>query len=268
MIDPVAMLRLTGVALGLWGVLSAAQRWVDRRAWREGGALGWDLMGSRRSRLHGSTLLARSFAPGAFEALILVKFAASLLLTMLPISGWLVPVLASLWIVLQLLALRMPPDGADKMAAVVTAGTLLWTIGFTAGLPPLVTAAVLWIGGQLTIAYATSGWAKLALPTWRNGRALTAAMASFGHGHRWAHAVTDRSAAAVAVAWALMLLEGSFPLLLLAPPTTVAAGLAFFFLFHLGTAVFMGLNTYPWAFLAAYPAVLVMSGLLRSAAGL
>jgi len=28
--------------------------------------------------------------------------------------------------------------------------------------------------------------------------------------------------------------------------------------FHLGTAVFMGLNVFPWAFLATYPAVWVI----------
>lgn len=67
------------------------------------------------------------------------------------------------------------------------------------------------------------------------------------------------------LAWGTILAEALFPLLLLAPPAVLGSVLAGFFVFHLAAAVFMGLNTYPWAFLAAYPATVAVSGMLRTA---
>ena len=68
--------------------------------------------------------------------------------------------------------------------------------------------------------------------------------------------------------WVVILAELAFPLALLAPAKVLFGVLALFALFHVGIAVAMGLDTYVWAFLAAYPSVLVIGAALRAALGL
>ena len=72
-----------------------------------------------------------------------------------------------------------------------------------------------------------------------------------------AHAST-----ATALGWSVIALETAFPLALLGTPLTamlLAGGLAF----HVGGAVFMRLNTFLWAFVATYPAILFSAGVIR-----
>jgi hypothetical protein len=52
--------------------------------------------------------------------------------------------------------------------------------------------------------------------------------------------------------WSVMLFEAVFPALLLAPyPVALAAAMVGVG-FHVGCAVLMGLNSFPWAFPATY----------------
>ena len=89
------------------------------------------------------------------------------------------------------------------------------------------------------------------------------ALSSYIWGHRLPANLLRSNALALTLAWAVMLGEALFPLALLAPPEVLAAALGTMFLFHLATALFMGLNTYPWGFVTAYPAVFALSLWLR-----
>jgi hypothetical protein len=62
--------------------------------------------------------------------------------------------------------------------------------------------------------------------------------------------------------------EVLFPFALLLPPEGLAAVLGLFLLFHLTIAAAMGLNTYPLAFVAAYPATLMLGQWLRVQLGI
>lgn len=259
MIEADLALVLTCRALGFWGVITSLQWWADRRAWREGGAFGWDLLCLSRSRLFGSRVLAGLFAALPLPVLIFGQFAASAFLLATPVSGVTAIHLALLMATTALLCLRSHTDGADKMAMAVIPGAFLQLSAQSV----LVQAGACWIAGQLTIAYVTSGAAKVRLPEWRNGSALVRAMSSYGSGHRIAAAVIGRKGAAFTFAWGLMLVEILFPVAMLAGPAVLVAVLAAFFLFHLATAAFMGLNTYPWAFLAAYPSAILVAGRLH-----
>jgi hypothetical protein len=126
-----------------------------------------------------------------------------------------------------------------------------------------VLAGVLWSGGQAVIAYCTTGVAKLALASWRDGLALRAALSSYQWGEARTATLLARPGVALAAAWAVILLEALFPLALFGPAWLLAAALAAMFTLHLAIAVVMGINTYPWAFLSTYPAIWALGELAR-----
>ena len=188
---------------------------------------------------------------------------ASLALIALPQGAATLLLLALFIAATALLALRTTPDGASKMALVSACGAVLMTAGAASGEHALVLAGVIWTGGHLTLAYAVSGWSKLAIARWRDGSALSKTLSSYIWGHRLPAGLLRSNSLALVLAWTLMLGEALFPLVLFAPPEVLVAALGAMFLFHAGTALFMGLNTYPWGFAAAYPAVFALSAWLR-----
>lgn len=257
-------LPATCLLLGLWGLLAGAQWVVDARAWRAGGALGWELLSLRRSRFWRAPLLARTFALLPVAVLALALVAASIGLLAAPQGAATLPLLAVFVTATLLLSIRTNADGAAKMALVSGYGALLMAAGAAGDALLLGLAGAIWTGGHLTLAYATSGWSKLTLAKWRDGSTPRGALSSYIWGHRLAANLLRPQAAAVVLAWALMLSEALFPLALLAPPEWLALALGAMLLFHAATALFMGLNTYPWGFVTAYPAVFALSGWLRT----
>ena len=155
-------------------------------------------------------------------------------------------------------------DGADKMGLIVSVSGLLAALGLCFDDPWLGFAGVLLAGGQLTISYFVSGASKLAVPEWRHGRVMLEVMGSVTYGHPRAAALVRSRPAQLGLCWGLMLAEAAFPLALPAPPPLLWAALGIFLVFHILTGVVMGLNTFPWAFAAAYPAVLLLGAALRS----
>lgn len=259
LIEPDAMVSAGGRLLGLWGMVTALQWLATTEQWRTGSALGWDLQGLRVSRLYGSLWLARIFAALGVRGVALSQLAASLSLCLTP-SGW--PALGALLVLAAataLLILRSSADGADKMAMVVMYGLLLQQLGAVLEQPMLALAGLWWAGGQLVLAYATSGIAKLTLADWRNGAAPRKALSTYLHGHRMAHRLLRQRSVALTVAWAVILIETLLPLALFAPLPVLAVMLAGMLLLHLMIAAAMGLNTYPLAFAAAYPSVLMLA---------
>lgn len=266
--EALPLFRATCALLGLWGIISTAQWFADMPRWQRGRALGWDLQRLRRGRLYGSNLVAVLFDTTGLSVLAGILLLASLALIAQPWPSANLVWLACFATAAFLLAARSGQDGSDKMALVVVSGAILQAIGILNSEPRLVLAGALWTGGQLTIAYFAAGASKLGLSRWRQGDALVDVFNSYTFGHRWAAAAVRQRRVAVLLAWLIMLPEVAFPLALLAPSGWLCAILAVFFLFHAAIAIVMGLNRYPWAFLAAYPSVLLVGHWLRSALGM
>ena len=156
-------------------------------------------------------------------------------------------------------------DGAAKMGMIAMAGALIIAIGVRGHDPGIVLAGIIVAGGQLTLSYAVAGWSKLAIGAWRDGTELQRSMATEAWGHPVAARLTSWRPIAIAASWGVMLLEALFPLALLLPTPWLAGALGLMMLFHFATAVFMGLNLFPWAFAAAYPAVFVLGRVVHAA---
>ena len=262
------LIRCSLVLIGIWGLLSATQWLFDLHRWRDGGALGWDLHQVRRSRLLRSGLMSRLYASSGLRGVTIVQCATSVALILSGPSLVTLVWLAVFGLATMLLSLRAGPDGADKMMLVVVTGVLLQIMGRALDNPQLLLAGVLWTGGQLSIAYFASGASKLLLPQWRSGEAVAAALSSHTAGNRWSAQLVSKPRAALVLAWGIILVEALFPLALFAPPPVFLTVLTGFFLFHMAIAIVMGLNSYPWAFLAAYPSAIMLNLWLGSALGL
>lgn len=263
--DYAAVLWWTSVAIAIWSTIASLELIVVRRAFIPGAPLGPDLAALVRGRMMPRLLASPLAAPCGLLGLLLVRLIAGLTLPFLG-EGALAAVLAVVLATTALVGLLTGgSDGADKIALVAALAALAITVGRVIDDAWLCLAGIAWAAGQATIAYVTSGAAKLVRPFWRDGRALVAVMTSYRSGHALAAAVVRHRAAALGLAWGVMLVETLFPLALIAPPAVAIPILAALALFHAATAVVMGLNTYPWAFIAAYPCVMAANALLRSA---
>lgn len=146
----------------------------------------------------------------------------------------------------------MGGDGADQMAILTLfAGCLAILPGPNASTTLM---AVFFIGAQLVLSYFTAGFVKAVSPTWRNGSAIGLVMCSEAYGERWIGSfVESRGSLSRLLTRAVFVGECLFPLILIAPREVAIAMLAAGFVFHVATAVTMGLNT----FMVAFPATLL-----------
>lgn len=244
------------VPLAIWCMISSLELLAVRGAFRPGQPLGTDLTGLVRGRMTPALLGPRTFGPVAA-----LRLAAGLAL---PFSG---DATAAVLLVLlgctALLSIACHGgDGADKIALVACLAALLIAAGLLLGDRRLCLAGLVWGAGQATIAYVASGAAKLVRGFWRDGSALAAAMTSYRSGHGMAAMVVRRRPAALVLAWGVMLVEALFPLALVMPQPVCLAILATLAAFHAATALVMGLNTYPWAFIATYPCVMAANAII------
>jgi len=146
-------------------------------------------------------------------------------------------------------------DGSDQVGFLV-----LWAAALARASQrrPAVVDAALWtVAASATMSYAVSGWAKLAGPTWRQGRALEGVTRTLTYGDRRTYELLSRHRRAARVLGASVLaLECSFPLAYLgggrlARPYVGAAAAM-----HLSIARIMALGRFVPAFTSMHPAVL------------
>ena len=155
-------------------------------------------------------------------------------------------------------------DGAEQLISLTLVVVLLASAPVSS--PQRIQFAVAFIGGQVILAYLTSGVSKLASPLWRDGSAMTGIIHTQTYGLRVVALTLDRvPGSSLVLGWAVMLFESAFVLLLFGPQWLVIPVLACAFIFHLGCAVIMGLNDFLLAFPATFPCVLVVAQWLSSA---
>jgi hypothetical protein len=116
------------------------------------------------------------------------------------------------------------------------------------------------IAFQSCLSYSASGAIKLSSPTWRSGRAISGIFRTATFGDEWFYRVTKvHPMIPKVLAWSVILGETLFPLVLVAPKPAARGILGAMGTFHLANSRFMGLNRFPFAFTATYPAVAYVS---------
>lgn len=257
-------LKLSVLSIAIWCVLSSLELIAARHAFLPGRALGPDLAALSKSRTTAFVLSCRLTRPPFLSVVLFVRLVAGLLSPFAagaPLGFLLIVMIGgTIWVSLVTGA----GDGADKIGVVACTGGALVVIGRLADDQWLCVAGIAWAAGQAMIVYATSGVAKLVRPFWRDGTAMAAAVSSYRSGSTLAAGIVRHRGAVVFLAWAIMLVEAFFPLTVFAPRIVCIAALSVLCLFHFSTALVMGLNTYPWAFVATYPYILMANSMIVS----
>lgn len=252
------------LALALWLMLASAHWIIGARVFGAAGLLPFARMAGRklRHRLRRRLTMRQLQLWMAAQLVIAVGllFAASPWLAVVGLLAALVSHGSFIWLNGDYVA-----TGADKMGLIVLAGTAIGTVAIAIGDPALLLAGCLVSGGQLLICYMIAGLSKLRQPAWRSGAELAGVMAHAFWGAPWAARLVRRRGVAIGASWALMLGEALFPLALLGGEQWLILALAAMFGFHVATAFVMRLALFPWAFVTAYPAVLLLGQLVRGA---
>lgn len=267
LVDAAAALAAMRLLIAAWMMLAASHWLVSATLFADNGLLPWAALAAQRRRPR-LARARRSMSVGLLRAILVVQLVAAIALAWIGASGVTIAcliVLIATHAGLIVLSGEFWADGAAKMGMIAMAGALIIAIGVCWRDPGIAFAGIIVAGGQLVLSYAVAGWSKLAVATWRDGGELQRAMAAEAWGHPFAARLVARRPIALAASWGVMLLEALFPLALLAPAPWLAVALGLMLLFHFATAVFMGLNLFPWAFAATYPAVLVLGRVVHAA---
>lgn len=102
---------------------------------------------------------------------------------------------------------------------------------------------------QLLLAYAATGLHKLTGTHWLDGTAMGIVATDPAYGPAW---LADAPAIAMAMTWAVLLFQLTFPIAVWFRRTRVPC-MVVGILFHLGTAFSLGIPEMAFAFIAAYP---------------
>lgn len=154
-------------------------------------------------------------------------------------------------------------DGSDQMSLITFTALAVYNL-FPRDVH--VAQASLWfIAIQGCLSYFVAGIAKVISPVWRSGEAVRRIVSTRTYGSTGsASLVRGRDGACMALSWFVMLFECSFPLALAFGQTGFVVFAVLGICFHITNAMIMGLNTFVWAFLATYPAILFCAVGLRA----
>lgn len=171
--------------------------------------------------------------------------------------GWAPTVTAGLLLILSVEAVRRfqgPYNGgADRLRLLMLSCVFLSHVlpGQTA---PQV--ALGYLAVQMMLSYTAAGWAKLANPDWRQGRALhdVFAMSVYPVSEQ-VRAWAGKPRLLRGLSGIVLAFEVLFPFALLGA-TTLQVALGAALVFHVGNACAFGLNRFVWIWLAGYPSLL------------
>ncbi len=152
-------------------------------------------------------------------------------------------------------------DGSDQMLAIISvACAISLLLRFGDGVPE---AGLYFIGSQACLAYSAAGIAKLTSPYWRSGLAIQGVLQTRTHGTRRLTVVQRSASLARVLCWVTISFETAFVVAPILPPLPLLALLTAAALFHVGTALVMGLNGFVWSFVATYPAIVFLNQAVR-----
>jgi hypothetical protein len=267
--DPKIVTLITVSLLGIGSFTSTLEWLANRRQFAAGGLLSFDVLGSRpllagprlRARLLRAALSYRPYCTALF--IRLAALAALPVFVGLDRYSVIVGLLAIILVTAFLINVRSPfgLDGSDQMTTHVY-GALF--IGLLVGGPGLVKFALWYIAAQSALSYFTSGTAKLVSPFWRHGDVSHRVFNTRTYGiEPVARVLKDRRHLARFLDWAAITAEMLFPLCLVCGFPIVFVFLAWGVLFHVANAAIMGLNSFFWAFVATYPALLYTAAMIQ-----
>jgi hypothetical protein len=195
------------------------------------------------------------YAPGPFRALLLLQvLLAGIILVASAIGAmqWIGWASVLLFVTGLVFAVRSPygRDGADEMLAFLLFGMMIACLNQDHVVQRI---AIGFVCAQLMLSYVVAGVAKLLSPVWTRQGVLAGILGTELYGRhppvgRW---LARNPRADRTIGLAVILIEVGYPLLFLPYRGLAVAILLATCLFHLGTAILMGLNSFFFVFSGA-----------------
>jgi hypothetical protein len=257
------------VILASVGVLIASVEFLTlKREFEDDGLFSWDVLRTvSTATLSVGTGTARHLIahPSFVSAVTGVRALAALLLMFFSNNHALSTACVLAIIAISIVMFWRAPlglDGSDQMSLITFVAVAIYKL-FPRDVH--VAQASLWfIAIQGCLAYFVAGIAKVISPVWRSGEAVRRVLSTRTYGSSTsASLVSGRDGVCVALSWSLILFECTFPLALAFGKTGFSVFALLGISFHIANAVIMGLNTFVWAFVAIYPAILFCAISLR-----
>jgi hypothetical protein len=248
--------------------ISSAEYLTIRRDFRQEGVFAWRILSSRPEIVRLRHMRSVVDLLGSYKVFVALNwlrlgccFALPFLLSTRTVA---LPLLAALALSSVVFLARniVGCDGSDQMGLVVLVGLTVYLLTSDTFIQRV---ALLFIAGQALLSYTVAGGAKLLSPKWRQGSALREIMNTRTYGAVSLAVRIERlpRTAQVLLSWSIIGLETGFAIVLFLPWPWCFAVLGCGLLFHLATALSMGLNTFMWSFAATYPSVLFLHDLIR-----
>ncbi|MCB0375929.1 MAG: hypothetical protein KDD04_08435, partial [Sinomicrobium sp.] len=172
-----------------------------------------------------------------------------------PVVQWGIFVLILLTLIIQNVISIYGNDGSDQILLIIFSVFALCFTPFTGEL--LAKTGIVFIAAQSCLSYFTAGTTKLISRQWRSGIALTAIFSTKTYGAEKPYRILKKyKPLGVILCWGVILFEVLFPLALFVPLQYAFVFIGLGIVFHILNALIMGLNSFFWAFLATYPAIL------------
>ncbi len=266
--DPEITYALIVILASIGVFIASVELLTLQEEFEDGGLFSWDVLRTvSRATLSVGTGRPRQlishpfFVPAvtgarALAALILIFFSNNYVLSTACVFAIIAASIVMSW--------RAPLglDGSDQMSLIIFVAVAIYKL--FPGDVHVAQASLWFIAIQGCLSYFVAGIAKVISPVWRSGEAVRRVLGTRTYGSsRSASLVSGRYGVCVALSWLLMLFECSFPLALAFGKTGFAVFAVLGIFFHISNAVIMGLNTFVWAFVATYPAILFCAVSLR-----
>ena len=133
-------------------------------------------------------------------------------------------------------------------------------IAYIAGTPLALDVAIWYIALQSCLSYFTSGIAKALSPVWRKGNNVFRIFNTRTYGYEpAARLFLNRPRLTRVADWSAFTVEMAFPLSVLLGYPAAMLFILWGVTFHAMNALVMGLNSFFWAFVATYPAILYVA---------
>jgi hypothetical protein len=251
--------------LGL--IVSTFEYYFIRRSFASSGVYSWKILQLRFNNPRGayiSSLFDVLFDEQGVRGIIILRLLTLLLVILVPFGSMSFAVIMGVLVLNNLLfnwRRAFGDDGSDQMNSVVLLTVLLCVGPYS---NEFILKIGLWfIALQVCLSYTAAGVAKLISPQWRSGEAVYRIFNTGTYGvERVARFLEHRKTLSIFLCWSVIGMEILFPLCLILPGPLKWVFLAWGALFHLQCAIIMGLNSFLWAFISTYPAILYVSSLL------
>ena len=234
----------------------AEQRARFQRLFGQAGLLSEDV-----TRIVGAPGLCASLSSQArrhvFELGVILGIAGSIFGPLDAIGSWLT-ITVFVLVVGSRVCRVLAGDGSEQMALLILFATVLSIVPNTNS--RVIELAVYFVGLQLILSYFTAGAVKAVAPVWRSGRALELVFGSEAYGHpKVAATLTMAPLAGRVLGATIVVVELLFPLVLILPKEITYLFLGAGLIFHVSSALIMGLNTFAIIFPATYLCVLYVA---------